>query len=130
MDYKPLHCEVENQQGGEYQYGARLFIFWGFADYKKQGGGIAALIPMMMSIVPAVGFVIAGVFMAGLEDSLGRSGVLAVYWCLILAVGAAVAVSGLYILREKGIPLYDKIGENRTVSRQRPLNTDKNGFLR
>lgn len=94
------------------------------------GGGIAALIPMMMSIVPAVGFVIAGVFMAGLEDSLGRSGVLAVYWCLILAVGAAVAVSGLYILREKGIPLYDKIGENRAVSRQRPLNTDKNGFLR
>ena len=94
------------------------------------GGGVAALIPMMMSIVPAVGFVIAGVFMAGLEDSLGRSGVLAVYWCLILAVGAAVAVSGLYILREKGIPLYDKIGENRAVSRQRPLNTDKNGFLR
>ena len=94
------------------------------------GGGIAALIPMMMSIVPAVGFVIAGVFMAGLEDSLGRSGVLAVYWCLILAVAAAVAVSGLYILREKGIPLYDKIGENRAVSRQRPLNTDKNGFLR
>ena len=94
------------------------------------GGGITALIPMLICILPAIGFVIAGIFMAGLEDAMGRDGVLALYWCLIILVSAAVAAAGLYILYEKGVPLYDKIGENRAVQKSRPVNIGKNGFLR
>ena len=80
------------------------------------GGGVAAILPVFISIIPAVGFVVAGVFMAGLEPSLGRSGVLGLYWGIILVVAAAVAAAGLYILYEKGVPLFEKIGENRAVS--------------
>ena len=94
------------------------------------GGGITALIPMLICILPAIGFVIAGIFMAGLEDAMGRDGVLALYWCLIILVSAAVAAAGLYILYEKGVPLYDKIGENRAVQKSRLVNIGKNGFLR
>ena len=92
-------------------------------------GGISALIPMLLSILPAVGFVVAGVFLAGLEDSLGRAGTVALYWGLILVVAGAVAAAGLYILYEKGVPLYDKIGENRAAARERLPRTGKNGFL-
>ena len=80
------------------------------------GGGLAAILPVFISIIPAIGFVVAGVFMAGLEPSLGRSGVLGLYWGIILIVAAAVAAAGLYILYEKGVPLFEKIGENRAVS--------------
>ena len=80
------------------------------------GGGVAAILPVFISIIPAIGFVVAGVFMAGLEPSLGRSGVLGLYWGIILVVAAAVAAAGLYILYEKGVPLFEKIGENRAVS--------------
>ena len=80
------------------------------------GGGVAAILPVFISIIPAIGFVVAGVFMAGLEPSLGRSGVLGLYWGIILIVAAAVAAAGLYILYEKGVPLFEKIGENRAVS--------------
>ena len=92
-------------------------------------GGISALIPMLLSILPAVGFVVAGVFLAGLEDSLGRAGTIALYWGLILVVAGAVAAAGLYILYEKGVPLYDKIGENRAAARERLPRIGKNGFL-
>ena len=68
--------------------------------------------------------------MAGLEDAMGRDGVLALYWCLIILVSAAVAAAGLYILYEKGVPLYDKIGENSAVQKSRLVNIGKNGFLR
>lgn len=92
-------------------------------------GGISALIPMLLSILPAIGFVVAGVFLAGLEDSLGRAGTVALYWGLILVVAGAVAAAGLYILYEKGVPLYDKIGENRAAARERLPRIGKNGFL-
>lgn len=92
-------------------------------------GGISALIPMLLSILPAIGFVVAGVFLAGLEDSLGRAGTVALYWGLILVVAGAVAAAGLYILYEKGVPLYDKIGENRAAARERQPRIGKNGFL-
>ena len=92
-------------------------------------GGISALIPMLLSILPAIGFVVAGVFLAGLEDSLGRVGTVALYWGLILVVAGAVAAAGLYILYEKGVPLYDKIGENRAAARERLPRIGKNGFL-
>lgn len=91
-------------------------------------GGISALIPMLLSILPAIGFVVAGVFLAGLEDALGRVGTVALYWGLILVVAGAVAAAGLYILYEKGVPLYDKIGENRAAARRLP-RIGKNGFL-
>ena len=95
------------------------------------GGGAAALIPMMLCIIPAVAFVVAGVFMAGLEDAMGRSGVLALYWCLIIAVSAAVAAAGLYILYEKGVPLFDSIGERRAVRETKTTpQMRKNGFLK
>ena len=95
------------------------------------GGGAAALIPMMLCIIPAVAFVVAGVFMAGLEDEMGRSGVLALYWCLIIAVSAAVAAAGLYILYEKGVPLFDSIGERRAVRETKTTpQMRKNGFLK
>ena len=92
-------------------------------------GGISALIPMLLSILPAIGFVVAGVFLAGLEDSLGRAGTVALYWGLILVVAGAVAAAGLYILYEKGVPLYDKIGENRAAAKERLPRIGKNGFL-
>ena len=92
-------------------------------------GGISALIPMLLSILPAIGFVVAGVFLAGLEDSLGRTGTVALYWGLILVVAGAVAAAGLYILYEKGVPLYDKIGENRAAAKERLPRIGKNGFL-
>lgn len=92
-------------------------------------GGISALIPMLLSILPAIGFVVAGVFLAGLEDSLGRAGTVALYWGLILVVAGAVAAAGLYILYEKGVPLYDKIGENRAAAKERLPRIVKNGFL-
>ncbi len=92
-------------------------------------GGISALIPMLLSILPAIGFVVAGVFLAGLEDALGRVGTVALYWGLILVVAGAVAAAGLYILYEKGVPLYDKIGENRAAARERLPRIGKNGFL-
>lgn len=92
-------------------------------------GGISALIPMLLSILPAIGFVVAGVFLAGLEDVLGRVGTVALYWGLILVVAGAVAAAGLYILYEKGVPLYDKIGENRAAARERLPRIGKNGFL-
>ena len=92
-------------------------------------GGISALIPMLLSILPAIGFVVAGVFLAGLEDSLGRAGTVALYWGLILVVAGAVAAAGLYILYEKGVPLYDKIGENRAAAREGLPRKGKNGFL-
>ena len=92
-------------------------------------GGISALIPMLLSILPAIGFVVAGVFLAGLEDALGRAGTVALYWGLILVVAGAVAAAGLYILYEKGVPLYDKIGENRAAARERLPRIGKNGFL-
>lgn len=92
-------------------------------------GGISALIPMLLSILPAIGFAVAGVFLAGLEDSLGRAGTVALYWGLILVVAGAVAAAGLYILYEKGVPLYDKIGENRAAAKERLPRIGKNGFL-
>ena len=99
------------------------------------GGGMTALIPVLLSIAPAVLFVVMGIFMAALEDSIGRSGVLALYWSIVNVVAAAVAAAGLYILYDKGVPLYDKIGENRAPSVKKQRRSlfaagGKDGFLK
>lgn len=99
----------------------------------NSSGNAATLIPMTLCLIPAVLFVIMGVFLAGLADEIGRSGVLAVYWCVVLAAAGALAIAGLYILYEKGVPLYDRIGENRAVAKagkKLSARIAKDGFLR
>ena len=83
------------------------------------GGGVAGMLPVLIIIVPAAAFMVGGMFMAALEESMGRSGVLALYWCLVLVVAAGIAAAGLYILYDKGVPLVEKIGENRCSASQR-----------
>lgn len=84
----------------------------------NMNGNISTLIPVLLCVAPAVLFIVAGVFLAELEDNIGAAGVKAVYWCFILAVSAAVASTGLYVLYDKGVPLFERIGENRAVQRQ------------
>ena len=99
------------------------------------GGNMATMIPVLLCIAPAILFMVAGIFLAGLEDDIGSAGVKAIYWCLIAVVAAAVAAAGLYILYEKGVPLYDRIGENRAAAKPTGRRTSffggkKDNFLR
>lgn len=99
------------------------------------GGNMATMIPVLLCIAPAILFMVAGIFLAGLEDDIGSAGVKAIYWCLIAVVAAAVAAAGLYILYEKGVPLYDRIGENRAAAKPTERRTSffggkKDNFLR
>ena len=60
---------------------------------------------------------------------------LALYWSIVNVVAAAVAAAGLYILYDKGVPLYDKIGENRAPSVKKQRRSlfaagGKDGFLK
>lgn len=93
------------------------------------------MIPVLLCIAPAILFMVAGIFLAGLEDDIGSAGVKAIYWCIIAVVAAAVAAAGLYILYEKGVPLYDRIGENRAAAKPTERRTSffggkKDNFLR
>lgn len=82
-------------------------------------GNLSAIIGVMVCIIPACGFLIAGFMLSPLEGQIGSAGVLGIFWSMVSVISVAVAVAGLYILFEKGVPLYDKIGETRHVSANR-----------
>lgn len=83
----------------------------------NMNGNFSTLVPVLLCVAPAVLFIVAGVFLAELEDNIGALGVKALYWCFILIVSVAVAAAGLYILYDKGVPLFERIGENRALQK-------------
>lgn len=97
----------------------------------SMNGNFASMIPVLIAMIPAVGFLIMSFFIITLEAQLGKVGVLGIYWAVVFAVSAIIAVLGIYILREKGLPLYSKIGETRhaAVKRQTAFGGRKDNFL-
>lgn len=110
-------------------------VHWkNISDMRNQmNGNLLTVIPVLLSVVPGVLFIFAGVFVAELQKDIGAAGVYAVYWAIVLAVSAVVAFTGLYILREKGVPAFDKIGELKTVQTRSPAAVGRGsggGFLK
>ncbi|MEG2688522.1 MAG: hypothetical protein RSA24_05070, partial [Clostridia bacterium] len=83
------------------------------ADMRSNSGfNVDSLVSILLAVIPGVSFLVMGMFFGALETSVGAIGVMAIYWSIALALAVVMAVAGLYILKVKGLPLYDKIGEN------------------
>jgi hypothetical protein len=88
------------------------------ADLRLASKNNKAIVPVMLSILPAMLFLILGFVFAYTDTGIDAIALQAIYWGIVFVIAIAALFTGLYILINKGVPLYDKIGENKgkTVS--------------
>lgn len=76
-------------------------------------GNVSNLIVVLLAVIPFIVMMVLAMLLGGIEVEVGRVGVLGIFWAVNGVICAVIAFVGLYLLKEKGLPIYEKIGENK-----------------
>lgn len=76
-------------------------------------GNISNLIVVLLAVIPFIVMMVLAMLLGDIEVEVGRVGVLGIFWAVNVVICAVIAFVGLYLLKEKGLPIYEKIGENK-----------------
>ncbi|MCQ2603255.1 MAG: hypothetical protein MJ193_04935, partial [Clostridia bacterium] len=90
-------------------------VNWTTSDEMKRAakantGSIGAV---FMAIIPGAIYMFIGIFLAETAPELGRLNIMLIFWGVVFVISLAIFAIGIYILKNKCEPLYDKIGENK-----------------
>lgn len=76
-------------------------------------GNVSNLIVVLLAIIPFIVMMVLATLLAGIEGQIGKVGVLGIFWAVNVVICSVIGFVGMYLLKEKGLPLYEKIGENK-----------------